>query len=49
MKIETEKIQKIGNALVDVFHYLALFIIGATVVWSAAFEYLQMMEKDMPS
>ena len=49
MNLEAEKIQRIGNVLVDVFHYLALFIIGATVVWSAAFEYLQMMEKDMPS
>lgn len=45
MKKETEKIQKMGNILVDVFHYLALFIIGATVVWSAAYEYLQMMGK----
>ena len=32
-------------SFVDVFHYLALFIIGATVVWSAAYEYLQMMDK----
>lgn len=45
MKYEKEKIQKIGNVLVDVFHYLALFIIGATVVWSAVYEYLEMMEK----
>lgn len=45
MNIKTEKIQKIGVTLVDVFHYLALFIIGATVVWSAAYEYLQIMEK----
>lgn len=45
MNKEAEKIQKIGNALVDVFHYLALFIIGATVVWSAIYEYLDMMEK----
>lgn len=27
------------------FHYLALFVIGGTVVWSAAHEYLQMMDK----
>jgi protein PsiE len=40
-----KKIQYIGNNLVDVFHYLALFIIGGTVVWSAAFEYLHMMDK----
>ncbi len=40
-----EKIQKVGNLLVDGFHYLALFLIGATVVWSAGYEYLKMMEK----
>lgn len=45
MNIEAGKVQKIGNILVDVFHYLALFIIGATVVWSAAYEYLHMMGK----
>lgn len=45
MNIDTEKIQEIGNSLVDIFHYLALFIIGATVVWSATYEYLHMMEK----
>jgi phosphate starvation-inducible membrane PsiE len=45
MNVETEKVQKIGNVLVDLFHYLALFIIGATVVWSAAYEYLIMMKK----
>ena len=45
MNKQVEKIQDIGNVLVDVFHFLALFIIGATVVWSAAFEYFHMMEK----
>ena len=45
MKIETEKVQQIGNVLVDIFHYLALFVIGATVVWSAAYEYLHMIDK----
>lgn len=45
MNIDTGQIQKTGNILVDVFHYLALFVIGATVVWSAVFEYLHMMEK----
>lgn len=43
MNKEMEKIQEIGNILVDIFHYLALFVIGATVVWSMAYEYLQMM------
>lgn len=41
----TEKAQKIGNSLVDAFHYLALFVIGATVVWSASYEYISMMSK----
>jgi len=40
-----DKIQKVGNSLVDVFHYLALFIIGGTVVWSAIYEYMGMMGK----
>ncbi len=31
--------------MVDVFHHLALFVIGGTVVWSAAYEYLHMMDK----
>ncbi len=39
----TDKIQKVGNAMVDLFHYLALFVIGATIVWSAAHEYLLIM------
>jgi phosphate starvation-inducible membrane PsiE len=44
-----ENTQKIGNTLVDVFHFLALFVIGATVVWSAVYEYIQMMDKGYAS
>ena len=44
-----EKTQKIGNVLVDVFHFLALFVIGATVVWSAIHEYLEIMDKGYAS
>lgn len=40
-----KKLQNVGNTMVDVFHYLALFVIGGTVVWSAAYEYLHMMDK----
>lgn len=36
-------IRKIGETLVDSFHYLALFGIGATIVWSAVYAYLEMM------
>ena len=37
-------IHKIGDILVDSFHYLALFGIGATVVWSAIHDYMEMMK-----
>ncbi|MDD5578320.1 MAG: phosphate-starvation-inducible PsiE family protein [Methylobacter sp.] len=36
-------IQKIGNGLVYLFHYLALFGIGATIFWSAIHDYVEMM------
>ncbi len=34
---------KFGKALVSGFHLLALFAIGATIVWAAAFEFFKMM------
>ena len=36
---------KYGNMLVDGFHILALFAIGATVVWSAAYAFFVMATK----
>jgi len=44
MNYKTDHIQKIGSVLVDVFHYLALFVIGATIVWSAIYEYIRIMQ-----
>lgn len=35
----------LGTLLVDAFHYLALFTIGATTVWSAAAAFLGMLGK----
>ena len=35
-----EKIEGFGSTLVKAFHLLALFVIGGTVVWSAAHFYL---------
>lgn len=32
----------VGNFLVDAFHYLALFAIGGTIVWSAIMAFLDM-------
>ena len=37
--------QELGNLLVDAFHYLALFAIGATIVWSAVFAFIGMTGK----
>lgn len=33
----------IGNLLIEIFHYLALFVIGASIVWSAVVAYGGMM------
>ena len=44
MSNKTLIIHKFGDTLVDVFHYLALFGIGATIVWSAVHDYIEMMK-----
>lgn len=31
-----------GNLMVDAFHYLALFAIGAAIVWSAGWAFIEM-------
>ena len=36
--------EKIGNFLVDVFHLLALFAIGGTIVWAAVIAFIGMVE-----
>ena len=36
---------KIGNQLVDGFDLVALFVIGGTVVWSAVYAYIGMVEQ----
>ena len=38
-----------GSFLVKFFHYLALFVIGAAIVWGAAFEFLSMVENGAAS
>jgi len=43
MKDISDKIQTVGDVMVDLFHYLALFVIGGTIVWSAIFEYMHIM------
>src|SRR5690242_13670241 len=38
-----ETFDRLGNALVRAFQTIALFVIGATIVWSAAHDYLRMI------
>lgn len=38
-----EKAEYLGNALVGIFHMLALFVIGATIVWAAVATYIEIM------
>jgi len=40
-----ESIESFGHLLEETFHYLALFIIGGTIVWSAGYEYIGMMSQ----
>ncbi len=45
LKTFENNINKIGNRLVRLFHYLALFAIGSATVWSAFFAFLDMTKK----
>ena len=38
--------EAIGNFLVDLFHLIALFAIGATIVWAAIFSFMGMVERE---
>ena len=37
--------ESLGNLLVESFHYLALFAIGAVTTWAAVMAFLGMVEK----
>ena len=39
----------LGNLMVDLFHYVALFAIGATIVWSAVVAFAVMVEQGAAS
>lgn len=36
---------ELGNLLIEAFHYLALFVIGGSIVWSAVLAYWGMMNQ----
>lgn len=38
-----DRLDRLGNALVSAFQVVALFVIGGTIVWSAAFDYFRMI------
>jgi phosphate starvation-inducible membrane PsiE len=43
MHATKEGFDRLGNSLVSGFQLVALFVIGATIVWSAAHEYIEMI------
>lgn len=43
MKSARERLDRLGDALVTGFQLAALFVIGATIAWSAAHDYLGMI------
>ncbi|KPJ91757.1 MAG: hypothetical protein AMJ53_10860 [Gammaproteobacteria bacterium SG8_11] len=45
----TKKAESLGNFMVDLFHILALFAIGATIIWSAVAEYIAILTEGHPS
>lgn len=44
-----EKVDQFANGLVEIFHRLALFAIGAGTVWSASWTFLQFMNQPVAS
>ena len=43
------KIDRFGSVLTEGFHYVALFVIGAAIVWSAGFAFIGMTGKGQAS
>ncbi|HTS51852.1 MAG TPA: phosphate-starvation-inducible PsiE family protein [Burkholderiales bacterium] len=43
MESVKQRMDRLGNDLVSGFQVAALFVIGATIAWSAAHDYLEMM------
>lgn len=44
-----EGVERVGNYLVDVFHLLGLFVIGAVIVWATVEEVIYIFEEAGPS
>ncbi|SFV87014.1 FIG00969584: hypothetical protein [hydrothermal vent metagenome] len=41
-----KKIDQLGNLMIEIFHIVGLFAIGATIVWSAVHEYIVIMQHE---
>lgn len=39
-----DRLDRLGNVLVSAFQVVALFVIGATIAWSAASDYIRMIQ-----
>ncbi len=42
--ITKKRVDRVGGFLVDWFQILALFVLGATIVWAAVHEYLRLID-----
>lgn len=45
MKKMTSRLDRIGEKLVDGFQLAGLFVLGATIVWAAVYEYIGMIQE----
>ena len=43
--LKTQMVDKVGHTLVDIFHRLALFGIGAATVWAAGWTFAELFQK----
>jgi len=43
--LTAQKVDRVGNTLVGIFHRLALFAIGAATVWAAGWTFFEMFQK----
>jgi phosphate starvation-inducible membrane PsiE len=44
-----KKVETLGDFIIEAFHLTGLFVIGATVIWSAVYAYLGMLEQGYAS
>ncbi|CAB5501113.1 hypothetical protein [uncultured Gammaproteobacteria bacterium] len=41
-----DKIDQLGNLMIEIFHIVGLFVVGVTIAWSAVSEYLLIMTQE---